>query len=85
MRIYDAIQAAAYVLEHDESKFERIKSAYNIKITRNEIKLFTSEDGGIKTEVVLQYSFKNGSYSIKQFGYINEQIPQAFLSTVPSV
>lgn len=82
MRIYDTIQAAAYVLEHDESKFERIKSAYNIEITRNEIKLFTSEDGGVKTEVVLQYSFKNGSYSIKQFGYINEQTARDFIYDV---
>lgn len=82
MRIYDAVQAAAYVLEHDHSKFERICQAYNVEITRNEIKLFTGEDNGVKTGVTLQYSFKNGSYSIKQFGYINEQTAKDFIYDV---
>ena len=82
MRIYDTVQAAAYVLEHDVSKFEKLKSTYNIEITRNEIRLFTGEENGVKTGVVLHYNFKNGSYSIKQSGYINERTAKDFIYDV---
>ena len=82
MRIYDTVQSAAYILENDVNKFERICETYNISITPNKITLFTSTNDGVKSEVELRYSVKNGVYYFDSMGFINEQTARDFIYDV---
>lgn len=82
MRMYDVIQASTYQLEKNKEKLDYIKYAYNIDIKNNKITLFTNTNGGVKSEVELNLTYKNRLYKIDSHGIISDGVAKDLIYDV---